>query len=45
MHDLYIDGVRLEKNGVQPDIWVPDGFDKEGKDVVIERAVQFLTRR
>jgi carboxyl-terminal processing protease len=43
--DVSIDGVRLEKNGVQPDIMVPDGFDKAGKDVVIERAVQFLTRR
>jgi carboxyl-terminal processing protease len=43
--DVSIDGVRLEKNGVQPDITVPDGFDKDGKDQVIERAVQFLTRR
>jgi carboxyl-terminal processing protease len=43
--DVSIDGVRLEKNGVEPDIKVPDGFDKDGKDVVIERAVQFLTRR
>lgn len=43
--DVSIDGVRLEKNGVLPDIAVPDGFDKDGKDVVIERAVQFLTRR
>jgi carboxyl-terminal processing protease len=43
--DVIIDGVRLEKNGVQPDIKIADGFDKDGKDVVIERAVQFLTRR
>ena len=43
--DVSIDGVRLEKNGVQPDIIVPDAFEKDGKDVVIERAVQFLTRR
>ncbi|HLK16919.1 MAG TPA: S41 family peptidase [Fimbriimonadaceae bacterium] len=43
--DVVIDGVRLEKNGVQPDIKVEDGFDKDGKDVVIERAVQFLSRK
>ncbi|MHB8635235.1 MAG: S41 family peptidase [Fimbriimonadaceae bacterium] len=42
--DVSIDGVRLENNGVQPDVTVPDGFDKAGNDVVIARAVQFLTR-
>ena len=45
MVDVSIDGVRLEKNGVQPDIQVQDGFDKDGKDVVIDRAVKFLTGR
>lgn len=45
MVDVSIDGVRLEKNGVVPDIKVADGFDKDGKDVVIERAVHFLTHR
>lgn len=43
--DVTVDGVRLEKNGVQPDIRVADGFDKDGNDLVIERAVRFLTRR
>jgi carboxyl-terminal processing protease len=45
MVDVLIDGVRLEKNGVQPNIKVSDGFDKDGNDVVIDRAVKFLTRR
>jgi carboxyl-terminal processing protease len=45
MVDVSVDGVRLEKNGVQPNIKVLDGFDKDGNDVVIGRAVEFLTNK
>jgi carboxyl-terminal processing protease len=42
MVDVSVNGVRLEKNGVTPNIAVPDGYDSEGADQVIERAVKFL---
>ena len=43
MVDVQVDSVRLEKNGVQPNIKIADGINDEGQDVVIQRAVDFLT--
>lgn len=45
MVDVAIDGRRLEKNGVEPNVKVEDGLDSDGADRVIERAVSILSRR
>jgi carboxyl-terminal processing protease len=40
--DIQMNGVRLEKNGVMPDIEVPREFDESGKDLVLARALEEL---
>lgn len=42
MVDLVVDGHRLEKVGVAPDIAVAQEFDSEGKDLYIAEAVKYL---
>lgn len=41
--DVKVDGVRLERVGVAPDISVPKEYDDAGKDLVIEAAIQKLS--
>lgn len=45
MVDLKTDGQRLEGLGVKPDIELPAEYDADGKDLVIERAIQFLSQQ
>jgi carboxyl-terminal processing protease len=40
--DIQVDGVRLEKNGVAPDIEVPREFDDAGNDLYLEKALHEL---
>jgi len=40
--EVYADGVRLEGKGVAPDISVKEEFDSNGKDLYVERALEFL---
>lgn len=42
MVDLKTDGVRLEGVGVEPDVVVSPEYSSDGRDLVLERAVQFL---
>jgi carboxyl-terminal processing protease len=35
-------GVRLEKNGVQPDVEVPEEFDAEGRDLILNKGLDLL---
>jgi carboxyl-terminal processing protease len=44
MVDVKADGVRLEKNGVRPDIEVDPERSPDGTDLVLQRALQELTR-
>ena len=42
MVDVFANGVRLENNGVKPNITVPVEFDESGKDLVLAAALKFL---
>lgn len=42
MTDMRVDGVRLENNGVKPDVAVPVEFDDEGHDLVLEAGLKIL---
>ncbi len=42
--DMLVDGQRLEKNGVKPDIEVADGFGPKGEDLVLEKALGVLAK-
>jgi carboxyl-terminal processing protease len=42
MVDLFVDDIRLEGNGVEPDFLVTDSYDSQGKDLYIERALDVL---
>ena len=39
---MVTDGIRLEKNGVIPDIVLPKEFDESGKDLFLARALDEL---
>jgi len=43
MVDVTTDGERLEKVGVAPNIRVSPEYDSSGKDLVIQRAVDYIT--
>ncbi len=45
MVDLTVDGIRLERVGVAPDIKVDPEYDADGKDLVIERALSELNTK
>jgi carboxyl-terminal processing protease len=45
MVDVITDGIRLEGKGVAPDIAVDQEFTAEGKDLYLQRAVEFLTQK
>ncbi len=40
--NMFVDGIRLENNGVTPDIEVPREFDDAGKDLYLEAALREL---
>jgi carboxyl-terminal processing protease len=44
MVDVAVDGVRLEKNGMRPDIEVRPEYGPNGTDLVLQRAVRELTK-
>jgi carboxyl-terminal processing protease len=35
-------GVRLEKNGVRPDVEVPEEYDADGKDLILSKGLDLL---
>jgi carboxyl-terminal processing protease len=39
MVDLTVDGVRIERKGVRPDVEIADGYGPGGEDLALERAV------
>lgn len=43
--EVFADGVRLEGKGVAPDISVAREFDDSGKDLYIQTAVDFLSKK
>lgn len=45
MVDVKANGVRLEKNGVAPDVAVAKEFDEAGKDLYLEEAVRQLSKK
>ncbi len=45
MVDVIIDGVRLERVGVAPDVKVDREFDDSGKDLFIDQALKVLSKQ
>jgi carboxyl-terminal processing protease len=43
--ELYIDGVRLEAKGVAPDVEVPQEFDKNGRDLILDAGERVLEKQ
>lgn len=40
--EMQVDGITLEKVGVSPDVVVPAEFDKDGKDLMLEKSIEVL---
>lgn len=45
MVDVKVDGKRIERIGVTPDVAVPREFDEQGKDLYIEEALKVLAEK